>query len=66
MQKVNGDGEFAYFGFTVTQPRQFVTVFYLSHPNKMFRFPSSLAMVGRSVGQKKKERNEHMKGSECQ
>ena len=28
MQKVNGDGEFAYFVFTVTQPRQFVTVFF--------------------------------------
>ena len=28
MQKVNGDGEFAYFVFTVAQPRQFVTVFF--------------------------------------
>ena len=43
MQKVNGDGEFAYFGFTVTQPRQFMTV-------------SSLAKVGRSFGQKKRMR----------
>ena len=66
MQKVNGDGEFAYFVFTVTQPRQFVTVFFLSRRNKMFRFPSPCLLrwwVGRSGKKKKKKENEHLKGS---
>ena len=58
MQKLNGDSEFAYFAFTVTQPRLFVTVFFLSHPNKMFRFPSPCLLrwwVGRSGKKKKKK-----------
>ena len=64
MQKENGDGEFAYFVFTATQPRQFVTVFFLSHHDKMFRFPLPCLLrwwVSRS-GKKKRE-NEHLKGS---
>ena len=52
--------------FIVTQPRQFVTIFFSSHPNKMFRFPSPCVLrwwVGRS-GKRKKKENEHLKGSD--
>ena len=56
MQKVNGDGEFAYFVFTVA-----LTVcnsIFFNHPKKMFRFPTPGPVscdVG-SVGREKKKR----------
>ena len=65
MQKVNGDGEFAYFvSLTVCNS------IFLSHPNKMFRFPSPgpVSCDGGSVSwekkkKKKKRENEHLEGS---
>ena len=52
--------------FIVTQPRQFVTIFFSRHRNKMFRFPSPCVLrwwVGR-LGKRKKKENEHLMGSD--
>ena len=64
MKKVNDDGEFAYFLFTVTQPRQFVTVFIFKPfmaLNVSFPIALCLAMAGRSVGQKKTKKKKKKK-----
>ena len=64
MKKVNDDGEFAYFLFTVTQPRQFVTVFIFKPfmaLNVSFPIALCLAMAGRSVGKKKNKKKKEKK-----